>query len=194
MKELIDDTQVQLLTIEEETSQQFFTAYLNNVRSLIKIFDCLLPKSAFIMLPGDEIIEKKHANIKLLTAQMESADLSKRKTRKWAGLGEPPFKVDYEVLFPQYKEVKEGEEETPPANAPPAEEKTDEIRSEVEVQNTDQHKMIVKARNEHYLQFRARFEQSIEDIMSHYDELRKEECRFSNYWATNLEEITKKHI
>jgi hypothetical protein len=194
MKELIDDTQVQLLTIEEDTSQQFFTAYLNNVRSLIKIFDCLLPKSAFIMLPGDEIIEKKHANIKLLTAQMESADLSKRKTRKWPGLGEPPFKVDYEALFPQYKEVKEGEEETPPANAPPAEEKTDEIRSEVEVHNTDQHKMIVKARNEHYLQFKARFEQSVKEIMSHYDELRKEEYRFSDYWATNLEEITKKHI
>jgi len=39
------------------------------------------------MLPGDEIVEKKHANIKMLTAQMESADLSKRKMRKWPGLG-----------------------------------------------------------------------------------------------------------
>ena len=39
------------------------------------------------MLPGDEIVEKKHANIKMLTAQMESADLSKRSMRKWPGLG-----------------------------------------------------------------------------------------------------------
>jgi hypothetical protein len=52
------------------------------------------------MLPGDEIVEKKHGNIKMLTAQMQSADLGKRKMRKWPGLGEPPFKVDYEKLFP----------------------------------------------------------------------------------------------
>merc|ERR1711934_1184552 len=113
MKELIDDTQVQLLTIEEELSQQFFTAYLNNVRALIKIFDALLPKAAFIMLPGDEIVEKKHANIKMLTAQMESADLSKRATRKWPGLGPSVFEVDYAALFEEYKDLKkegEGEE------------------------------------------------------------------------------------
>ena len=144
------------------------------------------------MLPGDEIIEKKHANIKMLTAQMQSADLSKRKTRKWPGLGEPPFKVDYEKLFPQYKEEKEADDA--PANTPPADEKPNEIKSEIEVQNSDQHKMIIKARNEFYLAFQARFEQSIQDIMSDYDEYRKEEHRFSNYWATNLEEITKKHI
>ena len=70
MRELIDDTQVALLSIEEEQGQIFFTAYLNNVRALIKIFDSLLTKSAFIMLPGDEIVEKKHANIKMLTATM----------------------------------------------------------------------------------------------------------------------------
>jgi hypothetical protein len=68
MKELIDETQVELLNIEEDQSQTFFVAYLNNVRALIKIFDHLLQKSSFIMLPGDEIVEKKHGNIKMLTA------------------------------------------------------------------------------------------------------------------------------
>lgn len=67
-KELIDDTQLNLLTVEEETSQLFHLAYLNNVRALVAIFDKLIPKSDFIMLPGDEIVEKKHANIKMLTA------------------------------------------------------------------------------------------------------------------------------
>lgn len=57
------------------------------------------------MLPGDEIVEKKHANIKMLTAQMESADLSKRKTRKWPGLGASPFEVDYASLFEEYKDI-----------------------------------------------------------------------------------------
>jgi len=56
------------LNNEEERSLVFYTAYLNNVRALIYIFNQLLPKSAFIILPGDEIVEKKHANIKILTA------------------------------------------------------------------------------------------------------------------------------
>jgi hypothetical protein len=67
-KELIDDTQLNLLTAEEETSQLFHVAYLNNVRAMIAIFDKLIPRTDFIMLPGDEIVEKKHANIKMLTA------------------------------------------------------------------------------------------------------------------------------
>lgn len=46
----------------------FYTAFINNIRTLIHVFDRLLPKSAFIKLPGDEIVEKKHANIKILTA------------------------------------------------------------------------------------------------------------------------------
>ena len=47
----------------------------------------------------------------MLTAQMESADLSKRKTRKWPGLGASVFEVDYASLFEEYKDVKgEGEE------------------------------------------------------------------------------------
>ena len=48
------------------------------------------------MLPGDEIVEKKHANIKMLTAQMGSTDLSKKLTRKFPGLGRNDFNVNYE--------------------------------------------------------------------------------------------------
>jgi hypothetical protein len=51
------------------------------------------------MLPGDEIVEKKHANIKKLTAQMTSADLSKRATRKWPGLGPNIFLIDLANLL-----------------------------------------------------------------------------------------------
>ena len=78
--------------------------------------------------------------------------------------------------------------------APSADDKPNEIKSEIDVHNTDQHKMIIKARNEFYIAYKDRFEQSIHDIMATYDGYRKEEHRFSNYWATNLDEITKKHI
>ena len=93
-----------LLTIEEDQSLMFYTAFLNNIRSIITIFDRLLPKSAFIQLPGDEIVEKKHANIKILTAQKESADLSKKLTKKWPGLGPNPFEIDYANMFDRYKD------------------------------------------------------------------------------------------
>lgn len=45
---------------------------LNNIRCMIAVFDATIYKDDFIMLPGDEVIEKKHMNIKFLTA-MDSA-------------------------------------------------------------------------------------------------------------------------
>ena len=44
------------------------------------------------------------------------------------------------------------------------------------------------------MQFKKRFENSIKDVMSSFDELRKEELRFNAYWQQNLKEITQKHI
>ncbi len=48
------------------------------------------------MLPGDEIVEKKHKNIKHLIAMDKNTDLSKRATRKFPGLGPSIFQVDFE--------------------------------------------------------------------------------------------------
>ena len=69
-----------------------------------------------------------------------------------------------------------------------------EISAEVEVQNTLHHKAIIKARNENYLVFKKRFQTSISNVMSKFDEERKEEVRFQTYWDENLKEITVKHI
>lgn len=66
--------------------------------------------------------------------------------------------------------------------------------SEIEVKNTNYHKSIIKARNEYYNIYKNRFEKSIKQTMDKYDDLRKEENRFSVYWTANLNEITKKHI
>ena len=134
-----------------------------------------MPKDDFIQLPGDEIVEKKHANVKILTAQMASADLSKRTTRKWPGLGQNVFEVDYAELFDAYKEFagpKKDEAEAapsqPPAKGAPAvveDPSKNELTSEVEVKNTDYHKVIIKARNEYYTGFKNRFQESIQEIM-----------------------------
>jgi len=49
-----------MLDIEQDLSMEFHVAFLNNVKVLIRLYDSLLYKEDFIMLPGDEIIEKKH--------------------------------------------------------------------------------------------------------------------------------------
>jgi hypothetical protein len=95
-----------MLDVEQDNSLVFYAAYLNNMRGLLRLYDCLLHKEDFIVLPGDEIVEKKHANIKMLTAQAQKQDLTKKATRKWPGLGPNVFDVDYATLFEHYKEFK----------------------------------------------------------------------------------------
>ncbi len=63
------------------------------------------------MLPGDEIVEKKHKNIKHLMAMDANTDLSKRATRKFAGLGQPIFQVDFEKQFEAYRNIEGADED-----------------------------------------------------------------------------------
>ena len=87
---------MELLEIEQDLSTKFYTSYLNNTRALIRLFDAIIYKEHFILLPGDEIVEKKHKNIKHLMAMDANTDLSKRATRKFPGLGPSIFQVDFE--------------------------------------------------------------------------------------------------
>ena len=180
-----------LLTVEETRSAEFYTAYLNNIRALIFIFDSLIPRDTFIMLPGDEIVEKKHQNIKLLTAAMTNTDMSKRPTRAWPGLGENVLVINYDEMLAE-PSADDTDQDEQPADPEPREE--NELTGDVSLKNTDHHKSIVKARNRYYELYKTRFLSSVADIKSKYDNLRNEEDRFSAYWARNLAEITKKHI
>jgi hypothetical protein len=81
------------------------------------------------------------------------------------------------------------EEEPTPEEMP-----NNELTSTIEVHNTDHHKAIIKARNKYYQDYKSRFQLSVSSIITKYDELRKEEHRFTAYWNQNLNEITKKHI
>ena len=216
-----------LLDIEQGYSTQFYTAYLNNTRAFIKLFNGVIYKEQFIMLPGDEIVEKKHKNVKHLIAMDRNEDMSKRATRKFPGLGPSVFQIDFEKQFsaaygdPDATPEAEGQAEAsklsrPPSSklgkrppspkkggkdrpaSPTASQKGDgegnELSAEVEIQNTLHHKAIVKARNENYLTFKKRFQLSISQVMTRFDEERKEELRFQEYWNENLKEITVKHI
>ena len=113
------------------------------------------------MLPGDEIVEKKHKNIKHLMAMERNEDLSRRETRNFPGLGACPFKIDFSKLSPEaYSQPDSGATQTAPADVP-----ANEINTECTVKNTAHHKMIVKARNESYELFKARFNVSVMRIL-----------------------------
>ena len=53
-----------------------------------------------------------------------------------------------------------------------------ELSGEVEVENTLHHKAIIRARDNNYGQFKRRFQQSLDRIMTKFDSERKEEVRF----------------
>ena len=181
---------MELLELEQDLSTQFYTAYLNNTRAMIKLFDAIIYKEHFIMLPGDEIVEKKHKNVKHLMAMDANTDLSKRATRKFPGLGPSIFQVDFERQFEAYRNLDAAEgvasamslsrPDSPAKSASPIDEGAggNELSAEVEVQNTLHHKAIVRARNENYGVFKERFQKSLDHIMNKFDSERKEEIRF----------------
>ena len=74
---------------------------MNNVRALILLFNNVIYKENFILLPGDEIVEKKHKNIKHLIAMERNEDLSRRDTRAFTGLGPCIFKIDFAKFSPE---------------------------------------------------------------------------------------------
>lgn len=96
--EKVDDTQMELLDYETQKSNEFHVAYLNNLRCLLSLYNRILYKEHFIKLPGDEIVEKKALNIKILTAKHQGHDISFKPKRKWKGLGKNPFNIDLTKL------------------------------------------------------------------------------------------------
>ena len=65
---------------------------------------------------------------------MSNADMSRRKTRKWPGLGGNVFEIDYEQQFAAYqKKPADGDDKV----EEPAETVANEISTELEVMNTD---------------------------------------------------------
>ena len=110
----------------------FYNGFLNHFRGFIKVYDGMIIKEDYIMLPGDEIVEKKHQNIKVLTAMQMKQDIAKKDKRKWPPVGPNLFIIDYGSLFDNYKEFKQD----------PTEENTvsNELSGEVEILNTEQHK------------------------------------------------------
>jgi len=205
--DMVDEVQMKLVDLEGEKSKEFHVAYINNLRCLLKLYNSLVYKEHYIKLPGDEIVEKKKLNIKVLTAKYNGQDLSTKPKRKWKGLGPNPLVVDltkYESFAefqkpepPKVEEEKAGKPAGKDAGKKGAEEeapKVNELSDDIEIENTVHHKMIIKNRNEYYTKFAERFKASIDRIMKKYDGIREEEENFNDYWDKNFKELVSKHV
>ena len=104
---VIDNTQFKLLNFVEKNSNTYFKRIQNTTKADLIIYSSLLFHDDFILLPGDDVSEKKHMNIKNLMIQREKEGGYVKKTNrgtieKWKGLPRKAFEIDYEAR-PEYK-------------------------------------------------------------------------------------------
>ena len=169
--------------------------YLNNLKALLKIYASLYNKGHFILLPGDEVSEKKHKNVKALYKEKNKmGDPNKKHIRVWKGFVKNPFNVDlfnlpnYAGLKPEGWAPPEFKSETPPpapkdpkksqAKQPAAAADTDEMLNESETPNTIHHKTLMRSRTEIFKRYVEKFQHNYEMIIEFYDEQRLEENKY----------------
>ena len=76
------------------------------MKALLRIYSSLYKKDNFILLPGDEVSEKKHKNVKTLFKEKNKlGDPAKKHVRFWKGFIKNPFNVDMFEL-PNYAGLK----------------------------------------------------------------------------------------
>ncbi len=182
----VDQTQFKLLDILRSNAQKYFRTVLNTTHAGLTIYSSLLFNDDFILLPGDDVSEKKHLNIKNLMVQHEKeggyVERTNRGTvEKWKGLPKGAFDVDF-ASRPEYKKpVPEGE-------APPEEKKHDEssLTDPIESIKTGYHKMLIKQRDESFKRFKTFFDERLGRYFATYDGHRTAEFKFKESWEKNV--------
>ena len=186
----IDDTQFKLIGILKTNSQKFFMSILNNTKADIQIYSSLLFNEDYILLPGDDVSQKKHLNIKNLVVQREKEGgyverTNRGATEKWRGLPKAAFEIDYSSR-PEFKK--------PENPASPPEEKKHEVEMTEEIQSikTSYHKAMVKQRDESFKRFKAFFDERIAKYFATYDAHRVAEYKFKESWERNVAVLKSK--
>jgi len=186
---VIDATQFKLLTIVRNHAKTYMNTLLNTTAAGLQIYSSLLFNDDFIMLPGDDISEKKHLNIKNLMVQKEKEGGYVEKTnrgtiQKWKGLPKMSFEIDF-LSKPEYKK--------PDA---PVEEKKENpeiiMTDEIESIKTTYHKAIIKQRDESFKRFKAQFDEKVSKYFAIYDMHRSAEYKFKESWERNVKVLKEK--
>ncbi len=170
------------------------------------MYASLYHKGHFILLPGDEVSEKKHKNVKALYKEKNKmGDPAKKHVRIWKGFGKNPFNVDlfalasYAGLKPEgWQPEEKSDTPTPPA---PKEQKkgqpkqaaqpdSDEMLQESETPNTLHHKALMRSRTEIFRRYVEKFQHNYEGVMEYYDEQRLEENKHQLNWCKVVSQLT----
>ena len=184
---LIDETQYKLLTALRSNSQKYFATLLNTTHSGLLIYSSMLFNDDFILLPGDDVSEKKHLNVKNLMVQREKEGGYVERTNrglmeKWKGLPKAAFEIDFTVR-PEYKKPESTEEEK----------KAEEGMTEpVESIKTSYHKILVKQRDESFKRFKLFFDEKLNKYFAVYDANRTAEYKFKESWDKNVAVLKNK--
>ena len=178
----IDETQFKLLECLRVDSKKYFLTVLNTTSSNIYIYSALFFHEDFILLPGDDVSEKKHLNIKNLMVQREKEGGYVERTNrglleKWKGLPKKAFEVDF-TNRPEFKKEDKQEEE----KKEPGEENTEAIESI----KTSYHKILIKQRDESFKRFKLFFDEKLKKYFAVYDAHRVAELKFKESWEKNV--------
>jgi len=195
----------------EENSEVYMKKVLNTTKADLVIYSSLLFHEDFMVLPGDDIAEKKHMNIKKLMIQKEKGGYIESNNRgaleKWKGLPKKAFKIDYQSL-PEYKiedaeseqiieevkkevkkEIKKDAKKESKKEEP---EEDPNFTEELKSIKTIYHRALIKQRNESFKNFKNLFDEKVNKYFTLYNSHRTPEYKFKESWDKNVAVLRSK--
>ncbi|KAL4438837.1 hypothetical protein ABPG74_016557 [Tetrahymena malaccensis] len=199
-------------------SNEFFKSLLNHFEFLLTYYDSEVLFEDFKKLPGDDDIQKKHENIKVLLRMKQKGTVidtsSERSLSKtWDGILLTTFcfddrKIEYKLTTVQEDDkgkggAKKDAKKAPPAKAPPAPAKggkTNDKQQEVQEENPNLTKAIKsfktyrqKSANSWKKQileeFKKQFETRVQQIKSFFEKQEMDEYKFEFKWEQNISSL-----
>ena len=187
----IDATQFKLLSLLQAHAKDYMHTILNTTSAGLSIYSSLLFNEDYVLLPGDDISEKKHLNVKNLMVQKEKeggyVERTNRSTKeKWKGLLKAAFDIDFAArkeykkdhLAPEEKKAEGGEGSL--------------FTSEIETIKTVYHKAMIKQRDESFKRFKTFFDAKLNKYFEVYDSHRLAEHKFKESWEKNVSALKAK--
>ncbi|CAG9311274.1 unnamed protein product [Blepharisma stoltei] len=171
-KKLIKDAYDNFLKSVRKNADEFKIKLLNNTEALLFLYDNLLIKQDFIMLPGDEQEEPKRSNIKRLARKKKSA-------KPGEVVGPRGYKKTWPGL--QLNVLKLPEEPNISDSAP--------IQSYKHIG----HKSLIKIRNEAFRVFSLLFETKLREYVHKFTEMLTEEDKWEDKWKISVHFLRTKN-
>lgn len=171
-KKLIKDAYENFLKSVKKNADEFKIKLLNNVEALLYLFDFLMIKQDFIMLPGDEQEEPKRSNIKRLARKKKTGKAgevvgARGYKKTWPGLQLNVFRLPDDPQIPDSPTIQSYKQTG--------------------------HKSLIKTRNEAFRVFGLLFETKLREYLHKFEEMLSEENRWEEKWRNSVNTLRTKN-